>query len=120
MRETEYSAREMGVIVARGDAVVGRLWIRARWAGVTLSADSEGLVLQAPLFGEVTLLPEQVVSLAVRVKWWRLTRAIVIRHNSRTAPPVVHFCSSEAPQEIIWRIDAAGFHPRGSDDEWTR
>jgi hypothetical protein len=110
----------MSTIVGRGDAVVGRLWIRARWAGVTLSASSDGLALQAPLFGDVILLPEQVVSLVGRVKWWNLTKTVVIRHNSRTAPPVVHFCSSEAPQEIIRRIEAAGFSPRGSDDEWTR
>jgi hypothetical protein len=110
----------MSTIVGRGDAVVGRSWIRARWAGVTLSASSERLVLQARFFGEVILLPEQVVSLAVRVKWWSLAKTVVIRHNSRTAPPVVHFCSLEAPQEIIRRIDAAGFRRRGSDDEWTR
>lgn len=94
----------------RGGAQIGR--IRTSWPFGTLTVRKDRLVLKAPLAGNYTFGPEDVVSIEPIADL--LARGLRIRHRVDAYKENVEFLTFRDPRRILEEIRQIGFPVTGS------
>lgn len=89
----------------RGGAQIGR--IRTSWPFVTLTVCKDRLVLKAPLAGNYSFAPTDIVSIEPIPD--RFTRGLRIRHRIDAYKENVEFLTFGDPRGILEEIRAIGF-----------
>ncbi len=95
----------MESIKFRGGAQIGR--IRTSWPFVTLTVRKDRLVLKAPLAGNYTFEPKDIVSIEPIPDL--LARGLRIRHRVEAYKEKVDFLTFRDPRSILEEIRKTGF-----------
>jgi hypothetical protein len=97
--------RAMDELKFRGGAQIGK--IRTSWPFVTLTVRKDRLVLKAPLAGNYTFEPNDIVLIEPIPDL--LTRGLRIRHRVEAYKENVEFLTFRDPRSIIEEIRKIGF-----------
>lgn len=89
----------------RGGAQIGR--IRTSWPFVTLTVRKDRLVLKAPLAGNYSFGPQDIVSIEPIAD--RFVRGLRIRHRVDAYKENVEFLTFGDPRRILQEISEIGF-----------
>jgi hypothetical protein len=88
----------------------------AEWRGATLTADPGRIVIEAPGFGRIEFLPEDVLQVELSVHFPLLDQGVRIRHVKDDVARRVRFTSwARGPDSLARGIRRAGFVPRGRE-----
>lgn len=82
-----------------------------------LESAPDKLYLTAPVFGEMTFTPEDVVGIERFVRIPVLSWGVQIRHARRDVARGVHFLSFRGPGPLLEGIRESGFLPRAVEYE---
>ncbi len=99
----------MGELKFRGGAQIGR--IRTSWPFVTLTVRKDRLVLKAPLAGNYTFTPKDIVSIEPIPD--PLARGLRIRHRVEAYKEKVDFLTLRDPRSVLEEIRRIGFPVEG-------